>query len=91
MPLSTHEEAFAMIKSIKLRKLAFVVALAFAAYAFPNSAVASERSSTHIGGGLILSCGSSAGNFFWTCNDGVCDYMHGGLWQFYADFACGDI
>ncbi|HVG10425.1 MAG TPA: hypothetical protein VNM67_22155 [Thermoanaerobaculia bacterium] len=80
-----------MIKSIKLRKLAFIVALAFAAYAFPNSAAASERSSTYIGGGLTLSCGSSAGNFFWSCNDGICDYMHGGLWQFYADFACGDL
>ncbi|HLL14076.1 MAG TPA: hypothetical protein VK388_03265 [Pyrinomonadaceae bacterium] len=82
-----------MLKSIKLRsrKLIFVAVLAFAASAFTTSVAASDRSSTDVGGGLILSCGSSAGNFFWSCEGGVCDYKHGGTWQFLADLACGDI
>lgn len=50
------------------------------------SAAASANTLTNLGGGLILSCGSSAGNYIINTNTG--DYMHGGFWQWIADSAC---
>ena len=42
-----------------------------------------------LGGGYVLSCGSSAGNYIIDNNNG--DYLHGGIWQWVADTWCANV
>ncbi len=57
-----------------------VVISAAAASAGANSLTPIPNSS------LVLSCGSSAGNYIIDTATG--DYLHGGVWQFIADMMC---
>ena len=78
-----------MFKALRnsAKKLLVTGAIAIAISA--GATAASANTLTQIGGGLILSCGSSAGNYIINTNTG--DYMHGGVWQFIADLGCNGV
>ena len=67
-----------------LKKLALTAAVVFAISVFATSAGANVLIPQE--GGSTLSCGSSAGNYI--INSSGTDYLHGGVWQFIADWLC---
>lgn len=77
-----------MLKDIRrsLKKFALAATAAFAISIFASSAAANVL--IGLEGGAVLSCGSSAGNYI--INSSGTDYLHGGLWQFLADWMCAE-
>ena len=66
------------------KKLLLTGAIAVVISAAATSASANQL--TQLGYGLVLSCGSSAGNYIIDTAAG--DYLHGGFWQWVADSMC---
>ena len=75
-----------MFKVLRNSVKKFLVTGALAVIISAAAASVSANTLTQLGGGLVLSCGSSAGNYIINTNTG--DYMHGGFWQWIADSAC---
>jgi len=75
-----------MFKVLRNSAKKFLLTGAIAVVISAAAASASANELIDLGYGLVLSCGSSAGNYI--IDTGAGDYLHGGFWQWIADSMC---